>query len=509
MATFRCAWIALALGMTAAVGVDAQPAASALLRIEGVVSGRASGSPVAGARIRIDEAVGERYAPGAEIARATSDARGRYRVEIPGRPVERVMRIQVDAEGHAASARLFRVRPGESGTHSELDLPLLSGFVCQGRVFDRDGRPLERAEIVIRRHVLWADERLDLSDEVGIARADENGDFRCPGLMPGEHRVEIRHRRASFVIPRRLLIGNGACEFHPSDAEPEEDEPAAGEEDGERRSVLLRGRVVDERGRAAPGGFLLCAGFFDLDMFAGLSRGENPRLICGLDGSFERRFHVAYEGIRILVFHPTRGVGQSKTLRAEGTPEPPPFEIRLTATRRIFGRVTGPDGRSVAGAKIAARRARDESVRAAIRELADFQPLALAWSGSDGSYELPAVPVQPTAIEVSASGYWGGSMRFTLMTGVEAGEPIDFRLVSGGTLQGRVLDSAGKPVEVQLELKSVLGSHCIRTDPEGRFSVDGLPQGTRVVWVRVDGSSGERVWTSLAVDGKPVELRVP
>ncbi len=150
----------------------------------------------------------------------------------------------------------------------------------------------------------------------------------------------------------------------------------------------------------------------------------------------------------------------------------------------ITGRVIGPDGEGVAGARVAA-----------VTSFA--RPLSVEWtettSAEDGSFEFatpPALPDGTTIVVASAEGLgvWGAMTR--------ADAPVEIRLSDDlAAISGTVKGPDGQPVEgatvrvIALQADGVQepgawlinweGAPQATSDAEGRFTIADLPNGTR------------------------------
>jgi len=133
--------------------------------------------------------------------------------------------------------------------------------------------------------------------------------------------------------------------------------------------------------------------------------------------------------------------------------------LRLSAAVAIAGHVYGPRGGPVPGARVEACRAAGQAgfdVMTMVRGMAQPEEVvARAGTGDDGAYEL-LVPAGTHSLRAGASGF------------AQEGEParlyatdtdgIDFWLLPGALLQGRVLDARQSPVAA---------AHVLVVDPMG------------------------------------------
>lgn len=116
---------------------------------------------------------------------------------------------------------------------------------------------------------------------------------------------------------------------------------------------------------------------------------------------------------------------------------------------------------------------------------------------SDGSFALKGLPPGIFALEVSAPGYVSVESGIEKYSAVEDDDGFDIGLIPGRSLEGRVVDSGGRPVpgaEVFLleDRGFAFGGQAPEvTDAEGRFSVDAIPnEGTELLATHPSQGSG-------------------
>ncbi len=127
---------------------------------------------------------------------------------------------------------------------------------------------------------------------------------------------------------------------------------------------------------------------------------------------------------------------------------------------------------------------------------------------SDGYYLISSLPAGNYYVGVSSAGLVpahndkvSGSPRAVSVASGESVSGVDFRLITGGLISGRVTDHAGQPVagepiflrEVKAQLNPTVSminpamtkfsSGLFRTDQSGTYQVDGIPPGSYVVQV--------------------------
>ena len=230
---------------------------------------------------------------------------------------------------------------------------------------------------------------------------------------------------------------------------------------------LITGRVVDDEGKPLAG----------VEVWLRTNRGrqENPppAVVSGPDGTFSLLGLDLSSG-SYLAACPTGRIQAVHFLLADVER---PIELRLRRATRISGRVLDPEGSPVPGALVTAQRAgwsddqiitycgghpqyRIEGTDAAGRF--DFDQLEPGW------FAVRATDARPDVVRVR--GEAGRSPR-----------EIEFVLSSARvSLEGRVLDAAGQPVEGASV--GVLGQ--VQTDSTGAYRFTGLRPGKRLIQVR-------------------------
>ncbi|MCA9319625.1 MAG: carboxypeptidase regulatory-like domain-containing protein, partial [Planctomycetes bacterium] len=256
----------------------------------------------------------------------------------------------------------------------------------------------------------------------------------------------------------------------------------------------IEGAVVDRYGAAVAGARLR------LYTSAMMGRAAEPPLqefVTTDDGLFRFDEVVAGEPHALRVEHSDFQtwrhtgvvVAEGKTLH---------LDIRLLDGLTVSGRVVhDDDGSPVAGAVVRVYDLDELVVRpedALEREVV---------TAPDGNFELTAVLPGSKRITADAEGLGNRTVPFVRLNAATARRPLEFRLKSGGSVQGRVLDrEGGGIVGATVTVQSVQGAseetegmflRSAMTQSDGSFRVDGLIDGLYVLRAGKLGYAGGRI----------------
>ena len=118
----------------------------------------------------------------------------------------------------------------------------------------------------------------------------------------------------------------------------------------------------------------------------------------------------------------------------------------------------------------------------------DFNYLSyVAFFNAEGRFSLPDVEVGETTVHVRAAGYGPGLQELADVKAGESTTGVQFRLLAGASLEGRVADEGGAPVQgAQIHigngapvyfLEEGFQEAAATSDAEGHFKVDSLGEG--------------------------------
>ncbi len=501
-------------------------------RFEGRVVARRSGAPVVGATVHVSPA-GEH----GDSGRAVTDERGHYAI---GGLAAGAHDVVVTAPGFSEFfQRGVTLAPGERFL---LEAELSGVGAVEGTVRDAAGRPLEGVRVVVGER-WWLE---SLSTTRPEARTNAEGVYRLEGLAVGQvllsaHRegvdgggsryVQVQEgdtARADFVfeetgivegvvrvasgprparplqvhaLPRRaydspdqgstgstevdasgffrLVLPPGGYEVvadHPEEGGPRQREPEFVRVESGRTLRLelvleepeyprgqLRGRVLEPDGTPSPGALV-----------SGRGPTEEARLYFMVSADAEGRFETEAPSEIPLRIQAGNG-GHLGTV--EGARTGREVVVRLQPAGTLRGRVVRPGGAPVRGFVL--------GLRAMNAQESLWAGYERRFSGE--RFEVKGLPGEPLMVEVhTEDGARGGTLvPFT------PGASTELELVVRDTarVRGRLLDLEGRaPVAgVTVFVSSSLSVAPSITGADGRFLLEGLPEGEHTVGLGVNG----------------------
>ncbi|MBM7118683.1 carboxypeptidase-like regulatory domain-containing protein [Archangium primigenium] len=438
--------VVVSAGMTVR-GVRLQLGPGAVL--EGRVWAKASGAPVAQARVDVSPLGGN-----GDLGRASTDADGRFQVRGLASGAYDVV---VGAQGFATVLRRGVMLRGRE--HFTLDVTLGGLGSVEGHVRDPEGRPVEGARVL-------AFPRQDPLDTPAVeTRTDAEGHYRLEGVTPGPQRLVARRDGATQGMVRPVEVGDSG--------------PARVDFTLETTGVVegvVRGRLPDE----------------PLEVTATPTERHGP-------GWSERRgTPVDAAGAFRLVLAPGSYQVALASTRAASPAER--IEVRAGSTTRaellwreaaqstgeVGGRVLEPDGAPSPSALVLAFTDGEE------REI-----IGATWTDGEGRFQINLLPERASLERLQLQAANGG--RRGQLAGVRTGlQGADVRLAPGATLSGRVVRT-GAPVQgftltLEPEQFVPLAQKPGPWEFSGeRFQVRDVPAGPALLRVRTqDGLQGER-----------------
>ncbi len=252
-----------------------------------------------------------------------------------------------------------------------------------------------------------------------------------------------------------------------------------------RRAEQVRGRVLDEAGKPA-------ARVTVVGLWTSAEHGRNPNSIrAETDGRGDFVLGSIAPNAEVKVSAESGLVAESEPVTVASAGEGGPITLRLwkRPTVALTGRVLGADGEPLAGATVRVKIRPPNQPFGSGGEFA-FDGSEEVRTGSDGRFKTPSqLPVEHEyRVEAQAPGYEPGESSWVV------GSPSvrDLRLrrsVGTHVVDGRVVDSAGKPVSGAMVFQSGDGPRKTEgtTDNDGRFRVPGVRNAPAFLFVSKEG----------------------
>ena len=290
-------------------------------------------------------------------------------------------------------------------------------------------------------------------------------------------------------------------------------------------TMSVGGSVKDDLGTALGGAKVVC------ERVSGAPSQPNYELVMTVSAGDRGTFTVEDlppARYRFTASQPGFAAGTMIITLAEGT-TPDPVNLVLTSGLTIEGIVRDPLGEPVAGAVVAAfkeRAAKDASLEDRLKALIEFEemknePGVFATTDEAGAYVIQGLEAREYRLVVTAQGYAPGGKRY-----VRAGSTgVDFDLLIGGQLSGRVTDLTGAgiadaSVEVFVDtgtedLIEIIQERALPpldrqlTDSAGAFFFDTLggEAGYRLI-VRASGYQSNEVKKVMVALGEQANIEV-
>jgi len=430
--------------------------------LEGSVIGE--GAPVVGASLELS-------VHGAARASATTDARGRFRLECE--PLTTAALLCIRARGYVTMERTLPGRPA-GGTVLLGNLRLFRGQRIEGRVLDANGAGLSEAEI--RVEPFHAQNDLQVAE----ARSGAGGRFEIQDAPPGTLLVSARARG----------FGEVSVTYTPGD--PLELRLEPGKE--------LRLRLLTPQGRPVA------------DATVSIQPREAVRAV-KREKQSDAEGRVVFEGLaqpewNVRVMHPEYRTNRPGLVQANGEEE----RFECIPWPAIEGRVQAPGGQPPpAGTRVQALPASAPSDRVTAFE--GGTPVA-----ADGTFRLGGLRGGEWRVRATAPGF-APALSIPVKLGIEGtGYAGAIELASGGTLALRLRRGGEAVVGAGLELfaseptaaqmwafatESVGGSRAARSDGEGLARFENQAPGTVWIAIYAEGSPPTRSGPHVITDDAP------
>jgi hypothetical protein len=435
---------------------------------------------------------GERPVPGAEV-RAVYDpatipmslsvrrsgglvrtgATGRFRL---GALLEGVAyRLRVSAPG-LAPAELAVPPPAPGRPPADVTIILRTGRTVFGRVLGPGDRPLPRVSVRlapastegVRGRLL--ERREPERRAVFEAATGPDGRFEISSISPGTFDLEASAPGFAPLIVPTLTVpeeAQGPVDFGTVVLAP---------------AVPLRGYVVNVREEPVEGAEIRVS---PPDLV------EHPALwpmppdaVTGPDGFFEVPGRRTGEVIALTVTRPGFADHRVPDLRVQG---PEPVRIVLPWASSVSGRVVAPDGSPIPGAAVAVD-SPPEAILGGLASAAVGVRVERARTDDEGRFAFEGIASSVVHVTASAPGRVTASLVNLELRPGEGLAGLELVLEEGGTLEGEVKTAAGRPAPFATVAVAGVGGFggglSAQSDGGGRFILEGVPPGRRLVSAR-------------------------
>lgn len=389
--------------------------------------------------------------------------------------------LRIDREGFAPARQELPARePGQPAP--ELRIVLRAGRVAFGAVIDGSRRPVAGARATLQPAApadFAARRRAARDPEKFEGSTDAAGRFEVKGLPAGTFDLTVRGRGfAPLTVPGlEVPAGSGRTDLGTVLLAP---------------GASLRGLVTDGKGGPIEGAEVRAQAPERGELPALLSSGKGPAdAVTSADGSFVLEDRTPGESLDLSVLHPSYGPGKAPGV---AVPSEAPVRIVLQPTSRVSGRATDPDGKPVAGAFVFLSELAAVSLggQSGLLSSGRFHD---GITDDDGSFSLEGVAAGPVRLNTRAPGRQEAKLEGLEVKPGQDLAGLQLVLAPGATVEGRVLSPEGEPVtgaEVVVVEASpgdgpAFSSLRARTDGDGRYRIDGVAPGPRVVEARAEG----------------------
>jgi protocatechuate 3,4-dioxygenase beta subunit len=443
-----------------------------------------SGNPLQGAEVAV---VGREFfgSPTEKLREVNSAADGRF--ELAGvTPGDVWLRGEQDGYQTQLGVK-YQLNDGQ--VLEVADIVLGRGLAIAGRVAFPDGRPAAGARIELKPDLgeNVAGSPVDPRAFIGAgndAEADQNGAFAITGLGAGPWAVTVEHKVAADGENSQV----GRWTAHQALVRAPREDLALTLEP----PVNLMGTVTDSQG---------------LPITAFRVRGERAGSQWYMPPSETEQEHFeSAEGSFVLTG--LRSGDWTFTVEAEGMARSAELALKLPVDEAqkfvlyrpvtLTGRVLDPFGAPVAGAEVA-KELEGTEVFEAVQGRGDWLK---AVSDEEGNFELAGMAPGTGSLVAKKDGWAPSAASPYELSEGQSLEDVVLTLRRGGTIEGEVFDSSGKPADgcmVILQLPTLEERRMTNADSLGRFEEAGLKPGT---W-QVQAFPG--IKTFEAEDGKALD----
>jgi protocatechuate 3,4-dioxygenase beta subunit len=442
-----------------------------------------AGHPVAGASVKASPAPNLRGYRSPAAWRSggftRSAASGRFKLSRLAAGV--AYELHVQGEG-LAPARVELPAREAGAAAPDLRIVLHPGRAAFGTVIDARRRPVAGARVALE---LAAPAELEGRIRQMTAplqfpdvSTDAAGRFEMKGLPAGTFDLTVRARGfAPLTVPALAIPGGrGRTDLGTVQLAP---------------GASIRGVVSDPRGEPLADVEVRAKGEGRDEISRFLNDDEGgARAFTAADGSFLLEDLAPGVPLDLIATHPGYAPGAAPRVAVPATA---PVRIVLSPSSRVSGRVTGPDGKPVAGASVFL----DESARGfagVIREMAG-RPSHRGLTDDTGSFSFADVAPGPVGLVADAPRRQRQELKGLEVKPGQDLAGIEIVLPAAAAVEGRVLLADGHPAEgaeVVVAQPARGGAFAFPTlrasaDDTGHYRIEGISPGPHTLEAYADG----------------------
>ena len=440
--------------------------AATSIRVSGVARSE-DGKGVAGVTVTASWRVSTPDSPFGDIgeSRATTDAAGRFAVELAegARNVTFNVEVPPKSRWHLLSYRVVpdildivvdRVEP------AELTLVMKEGAgVFTGKVTDEAGKPVRDAAVVLTRKLNHPRTNNDVVRETLSVTTGADGTYRAADLVSGFYDVDsVTPPRGSGLVPLSGWRGVGGAQVIRAMPATRDFTLAPG--------GSIRGRVVDETGKPIAGAKVsagLAPATIDGPTYFQKAGNFSDGTTTDKDGCYalvglsNETYSVTASGPEGSSLSPS-GALTGIRVEAMGTVPSSVQDLVLVPGGSLKGRITGADGKPVAGVTVVYGGKTVET-------------------GADGTYRFTALStgVAKLTLLPPRGSVWAATTVEDVACVAKLSIVRDVALVEGGVVTGQVRGADGNAVP-NVAVGAYCGNHHYATtsDKDGKFRLVGL-----------------------------------